>query len=528
MASLKKGRISISDYLFDADEIQRFFSKEMTTAKKESFAREQCDRGFLLARQRRLFAPIPDGTVFKVEHVYRDAVDDAEALVVKVKLVSAEHGMGEWEFKHSMAGLGDETGYDGTEWPEAPWNNPTTTNCKELAGRCFPGTSRMEFPMRMYRTMKSADQVREWNRGTFLVSEGWYSALPVSTEAGVRRIDANDYWIVPSEDDILKLAFSDASQPSTEFSVVGPRKEADRILAEMENHGAGFKHDVQRLEELLRDLGKHHPAPGKALNRLIGSVVPFGFEYHIPEIKELISSAGGNDRDAFEQSLKRAVKKLHDYNSLSASATVPDEMLLDEHLVSEFYKDGQSWSSLGNKLRQMEVFDRLWSSGRSSLLRKDYYRVLFLPFPDGISFVVRDVKTDGIRHQIKISPLVFGKPASYRTQDPWTGDSEQDEALIGYLDARYGIGNGPNSECLIDYPVSNKKVAKLDVGAIIESDGWVCEAFVKGAEITKTNRYTGQFSKEEERDIVFLHCLSPSFKARMEIEHAASEWQKNH
>ncbi len=527
MASAKGRSPSVSDYLFDSDRINKFFSREMTSAKMDVFAKEQCNRGLLLAGRRRLFAPIPDGTVFKVEHVYRDMENNPEIMVVKVSLVSAEHGIGGWEFKHSMESLGDEDYYRGTAWPNAPWKEQTDTKCEELTAKCFPNAHESLITMCMYRTGKVIDQLRQWNLGTFLVSKGWYSALPVSTDEGYPQI-ASDYWIIPSVEDIMKLAFDDAKEPSTSFSTIGPRKEADRILAEMENHRHGFAHSALDLEKLLRDLSKHHPSPGKALKSLIESVFPSGFEYHIQEIKELISSAGGNDRTAFEQSLAKAVKKLSDYNSLPVSASVPSSMRLDEHLVSEFYKDGQSWGTFGNKLRQMEVFNRLWSSGSSSLLRKDYYHVLFLPFPDGISFVVRDVSTDGIRHQITMSPLVHGQSASYGDKSPWTGNSKQDEALLSYLDERYGTGTNPSTECLIDFPLSDKKAANWDVGTIIKSDGWICEAFVKEANVTKTNRQTGQSWKEEEREIVFLRCFSPSIKARLEIERAASEWVKNH
>ena len=517
----------ISDYLFNPVEMQKFFSEEMTTAKQDAFAARQYKRGLLLAHHRCLFAPIPDGTVFKVVNIYRDMEYDADILPVKVELVSADNKVEGWEFMHSVFGLGSEDPYRGTDWPNAPWKGQTEQNCNEIIKKCFPEANTSDFILCMYRTAETMETVLEWNQGTFLMSKGWYSVLPISTSGGVPDIEA-DYWIVPSDKEAWKMAFHNDSETTPKFFAVGPRTKADRILARMENLGDGYHHDVQGLENLLRDLVSRRPAPGRALGHLIESVLPESFDDDIPEIKDLVSSANGKDRAAFEQSLARAVKKLSEYNSLPASAAIPANMRLDERLVGEFYAEGDSWRGDGNKIRQLQAFERLWNAGSASLIREDYHHVLFLPFPDGISFVVRDVSEDGIRYQVCISPLVYGEPMSDDNEKPWTGNPKQNKAMMSYLDVRYGTGDSPDSECFIDYPLSDKKAANWDIGTIIKSDGWVCEVLVEKAKVTTTNRHTGQSWNEEKREVSFINCFFPSIKARLEIERAAKEWQKRH
>lgn len=134
------------------------------------------------------------------------------------------------------------------------------------------------------------------------------------------------------------------------------------------------------------------------------------------------------------------------------------------------------------------LFDELWDNGYVSDIWKSYYRSYFVKVPDGLYFMVEDVKTHDFpngKGVIKCTLKVLFYDEEYGKGDlRWRESRIQTREFLNHVNEECDSNNMSRISYYaanLQVPIGCREVLEWPKGKIIKSDGWITEKLVENS-----------------------------------------------
>ena len=492
---------SIKPFLVDKHEMRQYWDPSMTSVQRSALVNKWYNSSLYLPMlsARYVFIPIPDGIVFRVYDIIQ-SIETPYNIGVKVSIVRAKNGYKDWEYRFSSE-LTAKDDIEGTDWADAPWVHQTDDWRKNIYDNFFPGIQKLR--LNVFGTPTTERELIKWRKGTFIVSKGWYSAMPVSTTDERPQL-GNYYRVFRSEAEILSFANESPFMEFAPTKVIGPRQGHDAVYSMLKFS----KPNILKLSDRLKKT-KGIPV-GKILSEGLNS--QFSSLKTIPEFSDLIAVAKKGDMHMYGQALDRALAKLSALEHLIGTPKAESD---GNFAKWKFENESEAWDfayGSDDDFIEPEKFQKIWDhSMETSIYKQNYCRVAFQSIPDDIMFVVNDVRKVNGLFAVQVEPLVYGAPSyvlNGRNKDkkPWMGNPKQNKDFWSYMAARYAIR--PPARYNLYFSPESDFVLKWEKGLLIKSNGWIREIAIMDAIVTRTMD-DGRVIKSTRRKVSLGHNETP-------------------